>query len=444
MDKMTKNSNLFKMSIPICIELLLQLLVGNVDQIMVGWYSKASVAAIVNGNQIINLMITSMNVLCMATTVMLTQYLGAKDKERSNQICVLSTVLIGGIGLGTTLISLFFSRPIFEMMNIDPIILDETCMYLMIVGGVSIFQALHMNFVAILRSHTYMKEVMGVSIFMNCLNVVGNTILINGLLGFPQLGVVGAAISTAISKIAGLIVICILLGKYTEIDFKLKYLASGSKEMIGKFMKIGLPTGAENISYHLSQSFILGIINPYGAIVTATKGYCGILANFSYIYGVSIAQTLQIVVGYLLGSKKIDEIEKKVWWTAKVSVIVSSGIMFVLWLFSDYTLGIFTQDITMLEIGKQVLFIDIFLEAGRAINNTMTKSFVTVGEIKLPIIVGISFQWIVGLGLAFVFGSVLKLGLPGVWLAMMFDECIRGVIFILAFRKNKWKEKCLS
>lgn len=97
----------------------------------------------------------------------------------------------------------------------------------------------------------------------------------------------------------------------------------------------------------------------------------------------------------------------------------------------------------MLRIGKQVLFIDIFLEAGRAINK-MTKSFVTVGEIKLPIIVGISFQWIAGLGLAFVFGSVLKLGLPGVWLAMMFDECIRGIIFILAFRKNKWKHKCIS
>ena len=73
MDHMTKNSYLFKMSIPIFVELLLQLLVGNIDQIMVGHYSQASVAAIVNGNQIINIMIISMNMLCMATTVVLTQ-----------------------------------------------------------------------------------------------------------------------------------------------------------------------------------------------------------------------------------------------------------------------------------------------------------------------------------------------------------------------------------
>lgn len=67
MDKMTKNSYLFKMSIPIFVELMLQLLVGNIDQIMVSRYSQSSVAAIVNGNQIMNIVIITMNMLCMAT-----------------------------------------------------------------------------------------------------------------------------------------------------------------------------------------------------------------------------------------------------------------------------------------------------------------------------------------------------------------------------------------
>lgn len=441
MDKMIKNSNLFKMSIPIFVELLLQLFVGNVDQVMVGWSSKTSVAAIVNGNQIINLMITTMNMLCMATTIMLTQYLGAKEKEKANQICVLTTAIMAGIGMIMTVISIFFGQFIFKMMQIDPIIMDETCLYLMIVGGVSVFQALHMNFVAILRSYTRLKEVMGVSIVMNLLNVIGNTLLINGLCGFPKMGVVGAAIATALSKIVGLIIMCILLVKYTEIDFKLKYLFDNSRDMVKHFMKIGLPTGAENFSYQLSQAFILGIINPYGAIVTATKGYCSILANVSYIYGIAIAQALQIVIGYLLGSGKIDEVEKKVWWTTKIGILTSSGIMFLLWLFSDQTLGIFTNDMSMLALGKQILFIDMFLEAGRAINTTLTKSFISVGEIRLPIMVGISFQWIVGFGLSYIFSGIFHMGLSGVWFAMMLDECIRGIIYVTTFRKKKWKQR---
>lgn len=441
MDKMTRNSYLFKMSVPIFVELLLQLLVGNIDQIMVSHHSQASVAAIVNGNQIMNIIIITMNMLCMATTVVLTQCLGAEDDYKSNQLCVLSMIVIGVVSLISTFIALFLNRPIFQLMNIDSAILHETCLYLMIVGGFSLVQGLYLNFAAILRSHTRLKEVMTVSILMNVLNIIGNAILINGLFGFPRLGIVGAAISTVISKSIGLICIYIVFRKCTKIELKFKYLKQGSKEMLSKLLKIGIPSGAENFSYNLSQICILSVINPYGAAVTATKGYCSLLANFAYVYAIAISEAVQIVIGYLLGSGKVEEVEKKVWWTLKISIAVCVGMMFIIWLFSHTVLGIFTHDAEMLALGKQVLFIDIFLEFGRAINILMTKSLISVGEIKLPICVGISFHWAVALLLSYIFGGILHLGLQGVWVAMAIDECSRGIIYFLRFRTNKWKKK---
>ncbi|MFR7476491.1 MATE family efflux transporter [Frisingicoccus sp.] len=441
MDKMTRNSYLFKMSVPIFVELLLQLLVGNIDQIMVSHYSQASVAAIVNGNQIMNIIIITMNMLCMATTVVLTQCLGAEDDYKSNQLCVLSMMVIGTVSLISTFVALFLNRPIFRLMNIDSAILHETCLYLMIVGGFSMVQGLYLNFAAILRSHTRLKEVMAVSILMNVLNIIGNAILINGLFGFPRLGIIGAAISTVISKSIGLICIYIVFRKCTKIELKFKYLKQGSKEMLFKLLKIGIPSGAENFSYNLSQICILSVINPYGAAVTATKGYCSLLANFAYVYAIAVSEAVQIVIGYLLGGGKVEEVEKKVWWTLKISIAVCVGMMFIIWLFSHSVLGIFTRDGEMLALGKQVLFIDIFLEFGRAINILMTKSLISVGEIKLPICVGISFHWAVALLLSCILGGILHLGLQGVWVAMAIDECSRGLIYFLRFRTNKWKKK---
>ena len=441
MDKMTRNSYLFKMSLPIFVELLLQLLVGNIDQIMVSHYSQASVAAIVNGNQIMNIIIITMNMLSMATTVVLTQCLGAEDDYKSNQLCVLSMMVIGTVSVLSTCVALFLNRPIFRLMNIDSAILQETCLYLMIVGGFSLVQGLYLNFAAILRSHTRLKEVMAVSILMNVLNIIGNAILINGLFGFPRLGIVGAAISTVISKTIGLVCVYIVFRKYTKIKLKFKYLKQGSKEMLFKLLKIGIPSGAENFSYNLSQICILSIINPYGAAVTAIKGYCSLLANFAYVYAIAISEAVQIVIGYLLGSGKVEEVGKKVWWTLKISIAVCVGMMFIIWLFSPSVLGIFTQDEEMLALGRQVLFIDIFLEFGRAINILMTKSLISVGEIKLPICVGISFHWAVALLLSYIFGGVLHLGLQGLWVAMAIDECSRGLIYFLRFRTNKWKKK---
>ena len=441
MDKMTRNSYLFKMSLPIFVELLLQLLVGNIDQIMVSHYSQASVAAIVNGNQIMNIIIITMNMLSMATTVVLTQCLGAEDDYKSNQLCVLSMMVIGTVSVLSTCVALFLNRPIFRLMNIDSAILQETCLYLMIVGGFSLVQGLYLNFAAILRSHTRLKEVMAVSILMNVLNIIGNAILINGLFGFPRLGIVGAAISTVISKTIGLVCVYIVFRKYTKIKLKFKYLKQGSKEMLFKLLKIGIPSGAENFSYNLSQICILSIINPYGAAVTAIKGYCSLLANFAYVYAIAISEAVQIVIGYLLGSGKVEEVGKKVWWTLKISIAVCVGMMFIIWLFSPSVLGIFTQDEEMLALGRQVLFIDIFLEFGRAINILMTKSLISVGEIKLPICVGISFHWAVALLLSYIFGGVLHLGLQGILVAMAIDECSRGLIYFLRFRTNKWKKK---
>ena len=441
MDKMTKNSYLFKMSIPIFVELMLQLLVGNIDQIMVSRYSQSSVAAIVNGNQIMNIVIITMNMLCMATTVVLTQCLGAKDKYKSNQLCMISMLVIGVVGTFSTSIVLLFNRQIFQMMNIDPVILEETCSYLMIVGGFSIVQGLYLNFAAILRSHTRLKEVMMVSVGMNIINIVGNAILINGLLGLPRLGIIGVAISTVFSKTVGLAAIYLVFRKYTEIELKFCYLKEGSRDMLFKLLKIGIPSGAENFSYNLSQICILSIINPYGAIVTATKGYCSILANFAYVYAIAISEAVQIVIGYLLGSGQIDEVEKKVWWTQKISIAVCVGMMFIIWVFGYPILGVFTDNPDMLALGKQILFIDIFLEFGRAINILMTKCLISVGEIKLPICVGITFHWAVALLLAYVFGGILHLGLQGVWVAMAIDECSRGLIYFFRFRSNKWKRR---
>ena len=70
---------IFRMSVPVFIELLLQMLVGNVDQMMVSRHSQVSVAAIGNANQIMNIIIIVLNVMCAAAGILISQYLGAKD-----------------------------------------------------------------------------------------------------------------------------------------------------------------------------------------------------------------------------------------------------------------------------------------------------------------------------------------------------------------------------
>lgn len=190
----------FLMSVPIFVELLLQLLVGNIDQFMVSRVSQEAVAAIGNGNQVMNLTIIVINVLCMASSILVSREIGAKDGRSLAQICTVSVAFIGAVSLAVTLMLVFGSGLFFRLLRVPEDILGQANDYLMIVGAFALVQGLYMVFAAVLRAYGFVREVMLTAVIMNALNIAGNAVLIGGLFGLPRLGIVGAAISTDIPR----------------------------------------------------------------------------------------------------------------------------------------------------------------------------------------------------------------------------------------------------
>lgn len=439
-DKMNTNRNLFLMSLPIFVELLLQLLVGNIDQMMVSRVSQQSVASIVNANQIMNLVIIVLSMAATATTVILSQYLGAEDKDNSSRTCMVSLLMIGAVGLLSTVLVFVGYRPIYKAIRVPDEIFDEASLYLLIVGAFITVQGLYLTFSAIIRAFAMMKEVMIVSIVMNVLNIIGNAILINGWFGMPRLGAVGAAISTDISKLVGLGLMILLFMKRTNVKLGMRFLRPFPTQIMKNLCFLAIPSGVESFSYNMSQMCILGIVNSFGTMVTVTKGYCSIFANLAYVYAMAIASATQIVLGYLIGAKKVDLIQKRVNATMKVALAACVGLAILLFLGSNYAFLIFTDNPEIIALGRRILFIEIFLEIGRAVNIVMTKCLIAVGDAVTPTAVGVIFQWGVAFVGAWVFGIIFGWGLEGVWVAMAIDECLRGFIFAVHFKKERWKK----
>ena len=439
-DKMNTNRNLFFMSLPIFVELLLQLLVGNIDQMMVSRVSQQSVASIVNANQIMNLVIIVLSMASTAATVILSQYLGAEDKANSSRTCMVSILMITVVSLLSTLLVFAGYKPLYKALRVPEEIFDEASLYLLIVGACITVQGLYLIFSAIIRAFAMMKEVMIVSIVMNVMNIIGNAILINGWFGMPRLGAVGAAVSTDISKLVGLGLMILLFVKRTNVKLGLRFLKPFPVQIMKKLCLLAVPSGVESFSYNMSQMCILGIVNSFGTMVTVTMGYCSIFANLAYVYAMAIASATQIVLGYLIGAKKIDLIQKRVNATQKVALAACVGLAVLLFLGSNYIFLIFTDDPEIIALGRRILFIEIFLEIGRAVNIVMTKCLIAVGDAVTPTVVGVSFQWGVAFVGAWVFGIIFGWGLEGVWVAMAIDECLRGLIFAVHFKKERWKK----
>ena len=243
----------FMMSLPIFLELLLQLLVGNADQAMLSSYSQNSVGAVGNANQIINIAILVLNMLCTGATVLASQSLGAGDKRRVSVVSSVSALLVLLFGLLLSAVLLLFPEPLFRLISVPDTLIAEAAEYTRLVTLCLAVQGAYMLVCAILRSYGLVKEVLLTAVVMNTLNIGLNALLINGFCGFPRLGAAGAAISTDVSKVVGFALALVFLYKRTDARFLPRLLAKPFPvRELRSTLAISLPCGSEIKQPHLS------------------------------------------------------------------------------------------------------------------------------------------------------------------------------------------------
>ena len=434
----------FRLSLPIFAELLLQLLVGNMDQFMISHFGSAAVASIGNGNQVMNVVIIVLETMSAATTILLTQHIGAGRTGRPcDEIATVGTAVTAVFSLAMGLFLLLAPQVLFTLLRTPEDAFAGACLYTRIVGGAVLLQGLYIELCAVLRSYTLLKEVVTVSVVMNLLNVAGNAVLINGFFGLPRMGVSGAAVSTCLSKAVGLGLVIWTLHRRCAVRFSLKYLRPFPWDTCKRLLGIAMPSGMESLSYNISQIFILRFINLMGTAVIATKVYASMLANVAYVYSIAVAQATQIILGYLMGARKLDEVSPRVWSTIRIALAVSELLTLLILVLCDPIYSIFTDDPVIHALGRQILLVELVLELGRSVNIVMTRCLTTAGDVWYPVTIGIFSMWLVAVAGGWLLGHVLSLGLVGIWIAMACDEGLRGILFTLRFRKGLWRNKRL-
>ena len=426
---------------PIFIETLLVMTLGAVDTFMLSRYSDNSVAAVGVVNQLMNLVFLLFEVISLGTSILCSQYIGAGRRDKVVQVVGISLMfnMLSGVILSSCLY--FFADDMLLLMGLRPDLMSEGLPYMKIVGGFAFFQAISLSLSASLRSADKAKYPMYVSIVVNILNIIGNYTLIFGKFGMPALGVEGAAISTSVCRFVSVVILFVVLFK--------KHIPSFPKELFTPFpwvelknlLKIGIPSAGEHFSYSLSQVVITYFINMISNQALATRSYVVNIVMFTYIFALSIAQGGAILIGHLVGMKKIKAahaIGKRV---MRLGVAMSVSLSLVTAIFGRHILGMLTTDPWIISTGATILWIEILLENGRALNFFGVNSLRSAGDIYFPVLVGIVVMWGVQVVGSYVLGISLGWGLIAMWAVFALDENIRGFIFLRRWNSFKWVGK---
>ncbi len=438
-----ENTPLLVLAGPMFLELFLNTMLNNVDTLMLSHYDEYAVGAVGNANIIMFMMNILFNVIATATSVVVAQYLGARQFDKMNMIYTLAVAVNFVIGLVLSGTFCAANPLIMRFLNVSDEMRPYSMIYIYIVGGGGFVTAIFNVMLQILRCNGYTQIGMWVSLGINVINIIGNYIFLYGPLAFLKKGVEGVAISTIGARAIAVTVLILFFYGAKIGKLSLRYLKPFPGRLLSKMIKIGLPSAGESLTYNLYQTTLLSFVNGMGNDSVTARAYCNTLISFAMIFSNASAMSTQIITGHLVGAGKSEEAYKRVFKTLRTSLPITIALASINALLCRYTLSLFTDNLNIIALGQTIMIADIFVETGRCLNMTFVSSLKAAGAYIFPLIMGIVCNWGLGLTTGYIVGVVIGVGVWGIYAGTATDECIRGLIVMYYWYKKKWLGKAV-
>lgn len=432
---------LISLTLPILVETLLIMTLGAVDTFMLSRHSDESVAAVGLANQMINFTFIIFEVINLGTSVLCSQYLGARLRERMETVVGVSIVVNLVMGVAVSALLCIYAPQILTALGLRGEMLGEGVGYMEIVGAFAFFQALQLTLSAVLRSNNKAVYPMMVILVVNCLNIFGNYTLIFGKFGAPALGVQGAAISTATCRAVAMIILAVIVFRTTLRRFPTHIFRRWPREEFRNLMKIGLPSAGEQMSYSCSQLVIAYFITSLGMEALAARTYCVNIIMYVYLFSIAISHAGAICIGHLVGAGRWEGAYVMGKYVMKVALIWTLIFSVTIALCGPTIMSTLTSNSQIIAFGVTILWIDVVLEIGRPINILFVNVLQSAGDVNYPFYVGLVWMWSIAVVGAYFCGITLGFGILGMWWMFALDENVRGVVFIRRWESRRWMHK---
>ncbi|MBW5446135.1 MATE family efflux transporter [Cohnella sp. CFH 77786] len=438
-----KKLSLFAVTWPIFVDSVLRMLLGTVDVFMLSRISDTATGAVGVANEIIFFCILMFGFVGIGTSVVVSQYIGAGREQEASRISALAITMNLTFGIVVSIVLVGFGEPLMRLMNLSPEQIGIASRYLKIIGGFIWIEALSYAISSILRSHGHTKSVMFVTLGVNVIHMAGNYMLIFGSFGFPEWGVTGAAISTVVSRLLGVVVLMVILYRRIPSPIRSKDYVTWNGSYLKQILSVGLPAAGEHLSWQSQYLMVVSFVNMIGVTALNTHVYVMNVTNYYMALALAIGAGTEIIVGQMVGAGDMNAAYRRLMTSVKISFVLTLAFVGVASVFRHELIGMFTKDANIIAVGASIFLLSVVLEPGRTFNIVIINSLRAAGDARFPVLMGVLSMWGVSVPLAYALGVHYGIGLIGVWIAFAVDEWLRGIIMLLRWRSRAWEKKAL-
>lgn len=433
------NASLRALILPLLAEQLLAMLVGMADTMMVSNAGEAAISGVSIVNDVNNLLIAVLSALAGGGAVTVSQYLGCGDQRQTNFTAGQLVMISGLIATCAAAASLLFYRQILHALysSVEPEVMAAAETYFWITAISFPFLGIYNSSAAIYRSMNRTNVTMNVSILMNAINVTGNAIGIYIL----HLGVAGVAWPTVISRaVAAIVMTALCFQKNNAIFITMRDIFAWNGRCLKKILSIAVPNATENGLFQLGKIIVSVLVSTYGTMQIAASGVTNSLSVFSYATESAMILAVVPVVGRCVGRNDYEQAKfyiRKMLKLAYLMVIADSLLVF---LFTPFALNVYNISADTAALSRTVICMDcLAIAIIHPLAFVIPTSTRAAGDAKYTMVVGIASMFAARVFGAWLFGTVLGMGLIGTRIGWYLDWAVRAFFFIRRYRSGKWK-----
>ncbi len=430
---------IFKLVFPIIIQNLLSAAISSADIVMLNYVGQSSISAVSLASQYSNVLFSVYFGLGTGVTMLCAQYYGKKDYKAIQiiqgialRISLLITIVLAGLAF-------FVPQQLMNIFTDDPELIQIGGKYLQAVSVAYLCWGIIEVYLSALRSVGKVAISTTLNMVAFVLNIILNATFIFGLFGAPQLGAMGVALATSISRVVELIGCFVVSALQKEVKLKLSMIFVKNPVLFKDFVKMSLPALANDVIWGLAFSMYSVIIGHLGSDAVAANSFVIVARNFGTILCYGMASAGTILLGNEIGENKLEQARADA--SRLMGLTIISSILGGLLILAATPFIVSYADIT--DTAKHYLFymllINTYYVTGTAVNTTLIAGvFRAGGDSRFGFICDTIDMWCYAVPLGFIAAFVLDLPVLVVYFLLCTDEFVKWPWVLKHYKSGKW------